>query len=256
MLLDNLTTLRFIDAIRLVRYWQHAANDEVGAAPSSCRYDQRHFSAVRTIFDSVDLRGSLDVMGGTEFLSELHRLENDLFEADWAHARGEHRLDATPDHLPRTSPQRRADALVEMARRSRALPEHAHLPRPLITVLTGYGAFSKVCELADGTVITPGDVVRLLDHADIERIVFDGPARVIEVGARRRFFTGALRRAVEVRDRHCQHPSGCDVPAEECQIDHIVPYAQGGPTTQENGRCYCAVHNRQRVGSHHERPPP
>ena len=63
---------------------------------------------------------------------------------------------------------------------------------------------------------------------------------------RRRFFTGALRRAIEVRDRQCTHPSGCDVPAEECEIDHIQPYSRGGLTTQANGRCRCSVHNRQR----------
>ena len=96
----------------------------------------------------------------------------------------------------------------------------------------------------------------LLAEADIERIVFGAPSRVIDVGVRERFFTGALRRAIEARDRHCQHPSGCDVPAEDCQIDHVVPYAAGGLTVQSNGRCYCAGHNRDRVNRPTERPPP
>jgi hypothetical protein len=148
-----------------------------------------------------------------------------------------------------------------MAQRSRSMPADAQMPRPLITVLTGYGAFSRICELADGTVVAPGAVVPLLGEADIERIVFDGPSRVIDVGVRRRFFAGATRRAIEVRDRHCTHPSGCDVPAERCDIDHIVPYAEGGLTVQDNGRCLCGFHNRLRhnrlrVGDRHERPPP
>ncbi len=92
----------------------------------------------------------------------------------------------------------------------------------------------------------PASSFRHLADADIERIVFEGPSRVIDVGVRRRFFTGALRRAIEVRDRHCTHPSGCDVPAEQCEIDHIEPYSRGGLTTQANGRCRCSVHNRQR----------
>ena len=87
--------------------------------------------------------------------------------------------------------------------------------------------------------------------------MFDGPSRVIDVGVRQRFFTGALRRAIEVRDRHCQFP-GCDVPAEDCQIDHKTRYTDGGLTTQDNGRCYCATHNRQRERrhDHDQRPPP
>ena len=96
----------------------------------------------------------------------------------------------------------------------------------------------------------------LLTEADVERIVFDSPSRVIDVGVRQRFFTGALRRAIEVRDRHCQDPSGCFVPAEECEGDHKVRFADGGLTTQENGQCLCPFHNRRKERWRGERPPP
>jgi hypothetical protein len=62
--------------------------------------------------------------------------------------------------------------------------------------------------------------------------------------SRRRSFTGALRRAVEVRDRRCRHDSGCDVPADQCDVDHIVPHAADGPTSQFNGKLECRPHNR------------
>jgi len=79
----------------------------------------------------------------------------------------------------------------------------------------------------------------------VERIVFDTPSRVTDVGVRRRIFTGATRRAVEVRDQQCFHEY-CEIPAEACEIDHVEPYAAGGLTTQANGRAACAFHNRQR----------
>ena len=68
-------------------------------------------------------------------------------------------------------------------------------------------------------------------------------ARVIDVGEQRRFFTGALRRAIEVRDRHCRDET-CDVEAGLCECDHVVPWSEGGPTTQQNGRLACPFHNR------------
>jgi hypothetical protein len=102
-----------------------------------------------------------------------------------------------------------------------------------------------MCELANGTVVTPGQIVPLLADADIEAILFDGPDRIISVSRRRRF-TGALRRAIEVRDRHCQHPSGCDEPADRCDVDHIEPYTAGGVTSQENGKLECRPHNRKK----------
>lgn len=73
--------------------------------------------------------------------------------------------------------------------------------------------------------------------------MFAAPSRVIDVGVRRRLFTGATRRAVELRDQECFHDT-CEDPVT--QIDHIEPYAWGGPTRQDNGRGACAFHNRHR----------
>ena len=50
--------------------------------------------------------------------------------------------------------------------------------------LAGTWGDTPASELADATVISPGEVVPLLGEADIERIVFDGPSRVIDVGVR------------------------------------------------------------------------
>ena len=101
-----------------------------------------------------------------------------------------------------------------MARRSAAAPSGARPPEPLFTVLVGYETFAgRICELADGTVVAPGALVRWLPEAWVERVVFDSPDRVRNVGARRRIFSGATRRAVEVRDREC-FSEFCDLPAE------------------------------------------
>lgn len=86
---------------------------------------------------------------------------------------------------------------------------------------------ARICQLDDNTVIAPGQLLAGLTRADIERVNFDGPSRVIDVSQRRRF-TGAVRRAIQVRDRHCQHPSGCDIPAPGCDIDHIQPRLESG----------------------------
>jgi 5-methylcytosine-specific restriction endonuclease McrA len=66
-----------------------------------------------------------------------------------------------------------------------------------------------------------------------------------------RLFIDAIRRAIEVGHRRCTHEY-CDEPLSRCQADHIVPYSEGGPTVQENGRLLCGFRNRLRV----KRPPP
>src|SRR5262249_34917212 len=156
---------------------------------------------------------------------------------DVADAKGRVGDDFAAEDLRRTGTQRRADAMVDMAKRSALVSDTAPLGRPLITIVCGDDAFADLCELAaDRTPVTVDQVVPHLTEADIERVVFGADRRVIEVGERERFFTGALRRAIEVRDRQCTHESGCDVTAEHAQIDHIIPYAEGGLTTQTNGR--------------------
>jgi hypothetical protein len=102
-----------------------------------------------------------------------------------------------------------------------------------------------ILEMWNRTVISPGCAACWLTDADIERIVFDSPSRVIDVGAKRRFFRGALRRAIEVRDRTCFHWT-CDDPPRFPQIDHINQASRGGETTQANGRLACARHNQLR----------
>jgi hypothetical protein len=177
----------------------------------------------------------------------LRRIEQELFEADWADARERLGEAARAGDLARTPAQRRADALVEMATRAMTAPADGKRPRPLVSIYCGYETFAgRICEMADGTVLAPGTVARLLgdDETLIERVVFDGPSRVIDVGEAR-LFTGGLRRAIELRDRHCTAP-GCHVPANRCEADHILPRSEGGPTEQWNGRLRCKGDHRLR----------
>ena len=52
----------------------------------------------------------------------------------------------------------------------------------------------------------------------------------------------ALAEFIRWRDLTCRWP-GCDAPAERCDIDHTVPYADGGPTHAANLKNYCRTHH-------------
>jgi hypothetical protein len=262
-LVDDARHLSWADFCRVVEYWRQCAD------PDGIEKDAAHDEALRRVHLSQGLRGTghldglLTSLGRATIASALGRIERELFDADWAAARAEHGDAATACHLTRTAAQRRHDALVEMARRAVTAPADGKRPRPLVSVLVGYESFGgRVCELADRTVITPGTVATVLDEALIERVVFDGPSRVIDIGRARRF-TGAVRRALDVVDRGCTH-AGCDMPVERCQGDHIQPWSRGGDTNPANGQLRCAYHNRWRwehgdgdppAGTAHGSPP-
>jgi len=197
-------------------------------------------------------RITLDQVSGEIVSATLREIERELFEADWAAAKERLARDPMIIDLDRTPAQRRADALVEMATRARTAPAGGRRPAPLFTVVVGLETFTgPVLELFNRDVVTPGTAARHLTEADLERIAFEGPSRVIDVGARRRFFRGALRRAIEVSDRTCFHPT-CDAIRERLEVDHIHEAAKGGLTTQDNGRSGCSFHNRWR--NHHPDP--
>jgi hypothetical protein len=251
MLVEQARTLRYGQFARCVAYWSQLADPDGTDRSADARHQARSLHLSPTFNGSWALNGLLDPINGAIVAKALGKIEQELFEADWAEAKAREGEGVQMSHLARTPAQRRADALVEMARRSMALPAGSRLPEPLFSVLVGYETFAgRVCELANRSVVAPADLVRWLDEAWVERVVFDGPERIRDVGVRRRNFAGASRRAVQLRDRECFHPY-CEEPAEDCEIDHVQPWAAGGPTTEANGRVACRFHNQER----HRAPP-
>ena len=230
-LVEQCKSLRFRDARKMVDYWCNRADADAAEDQAERQRSAAHLDVSSTLDGTVVVNGILDPIGGTIVGNEINRIERELYLAD------------KRDGVVRTASQRRAAALVEMATRSATAPADGQRPRPLFTAHVGDATMSHLCELSNGTVITPGSIFTYAGDADLEVVLFDGPSTVISV-SHQRTFTSKLRRAVQVRDLHCQHESGCDVPADECDIDHIDPHANGGLTSQFNGKAECHPHNR------------
>jgi hypothetical protein len=157
-------------------------------------------------------------------------------------------------HDPRTRAQRRADALGALAAgadrlgcrcaradcaagtRPAASPVVIHVIAEQVGIDgTGCAAGSEVA--ADG-LITPELVAELAKSAKLVSLVHpaDAPAEPGYVPS------AALAQFVRCRDLTCRWP-GCDQPAMHCDLDHTIPYAQGGPTHAANLKCYCRTHH-------------
>ena len=249
VLVDSARTLSFPKFTEALDYWMlHADPDGTDEADAE-RRDRRRVALDRTFGGMVAGTVVLDPISGEIVSDELARLEQQLFDADWAEAKAGLKRDPLIHELARSGEQRRADALVEMAKRSARI-EGGRAARPLFTVLLGADSFSHLCQLASGQVLPPSALLPWISDANLERVLFDGtPQRVISVSRKRRF-TGALRRLIEVRDRGCYHEY-CDEPSSRSQVDHVDPWSKGGVTAQWNGRMACPFHNRLR-----NRPPP
>lgn len=220
-------------------YWQQRHQPEACERAADRRRARTHLHASATLDGTIAVTGTLDPVNGTIVTNELDRLARELLATDRASG------------ITRSASQRRAAALVTMATRSASIenPTAPGTARPLVTILVGDDTARHLCELSTGTVITPGDVLHHLHHALVETVIFDGPTHLIATTGRRTF-TGALRRGIQVRDRHCTHP-GCHHPADTCDVDHTIPYAHRPVTDQHGGRLRCPAHNRTDLARHH-----
>ena len=161
-------------------YWKQLAD------PDGAEASDEERKASRNVFLESSLDGmwlgqmTLDPISGSIVASELNRLEHDLFEADCAEAKERLGRTARIDELARTSGQRRADALVEMATRSRTAPAEGIRPAPLFSVFVGYETIhGRICELENGTVLHPS-CPRALDGLGLLRaghLLFGQPHR-------------------------------------------------------------------------------
>jgi hypothetical protein len=97
--------------------------------------------------------------------------------------------------------------------------------------------------LDTGERVSPAVVRRLCCDASLLPVVLDGAGQPLDLGRERRLITGALRRALALRDKGCAFP-GCDRPPRWCDGHHVVHWQDGGPTTLANAVLLCGHHHR------------
>ncbi len=148
----------------------------------------------------------------------------------------------------RSPGQRRHDALSDVCRlalRAGELPEHGGDPAQVV-VTTSYEGLTRQLgagALDIGLELTPETVRKLACDAALLPVVLGGAGQVLDVGRQRRLVTGALRRALVLRDGGCAFP-GCDRPPRWCAAHHIRHWADGGSTSLDNAVLLCGHHHR------------
>jgi Domain of unknown function (DUF222) len=133
--------LRFDDWERLCAYWRDAADPDGPEQRHGRDCDLRRFRIGVGLDGVGHADGYLTPVAAAAVNAALARLERELFAADWAAAKEIHGDDTTAGHLARTAPQRRHDALVEMATRALTAPGDGKRPAPLVTVMVDFATF-------------------------------------------------------------------------------------------------------------------
>jgi hypothetical protein len=198
-----------------VKKVEHQLDSELMRREAQRAFESRRLE-VRTKSDGrVEVEGLLDPEGGVVLKKALEA------------AMGPRSQDE-----PRSERQRRADGLVDLARRcldGRQLGETG-CQRPHVSAFVepdGQGHVEGLGPVAAETI------ERLLCDCSLS---VNGSPRV-------RTFSPAKRRALMRKGRTCHFP-GCDRPADWCDGHHVRHYREGGETVPSNGALVCHFHHR------------
>lgn len=269
-LLVDATTLPYDDFRRVVEHWERTV-DVDGSHHSRRTGHAYRFARLRRTDGACELEASGGALDGAALQEIFDRYCDAEFQTDLHHAR-EHGVDIDADGLvalPRTARQRAFDALLRIFQDAAATAPGGAEAEPLVNIVVDAATLEQAIDALadddatpgmsalprgpvprhwhsrsrDGAWIPPHDVLQAALAGRVRRVVTDDAGVVIDLGRRRRLFTGAARDAVMVLATHCAWP-GCRVHHRLCQADHTTPHAAGGATEPGNGGPLCPHHNR------------
>ena len=118
------------------------------------------------------------------------------------------------------------------------LPAVVTIETTLESLRTELGKAGLTC----GGEISAGQARRLACNAHLIPIVMDGNSKILDIDQARRLHDRYQRHAIVKRDGGCCW-KGCNKPPAWCEVHHPEPYAEGGPTTVNNGALFCFLHH-------------
>ena len=273
LLLEQAELLEFDDFRTCVRRWEMLADEDGAHKDRDRSFESRNASAVPS-GAGIDLRANGgDVLTAAEMIAILNAFTQAEFDRDHAARHAEFGAEAAGEPFARTGAQRRFDAMAEIFRRAANAPDgsgkrvkvtvnivvdernftetlvaHGMAPASALDdddLVADPGPAGRRCETDTGTPIHSDDVLAATIHGHVRRVVFDGAGVVINMGRRRRVFTGSAREAARLSARRCTRP-GCTVHSEFAEVDHLHEHAKGGSTDTVNGDPACGGHNRDK----------
>ena len=254
-------TLHHDSFVTALRRWESLADPD-GTHRSHDDVHRRRRAHLSLVGNQFVLDAACGVAQGAMFREVFEHFQQAEWRAEWDRGATAHGAAMHAGLMERTTAQRNLDALIAMCRAAagsdseggevvvnilvdQATFEHHQSkalggnPDPLDPLTVG----ERRSETSRGELLDPADIIVAACIGHVRRVVLDGAGVVLDFGQRRRLFTGPLREAVLLTEARCLWP-GCSRPASQCEGDHLLPFANAGPTNVANGGPTCGHHNR------------
>lgn len=263
-----------------LRDLERAADADGAGADAERTHRRRRTSFTHNAADdSYQLRTDCGSLHGAVIGEVLEAFEAAELEADRQEAIERHGPGATPAQFRRTPAQRRTDAVVAIFLLAAAAPSDVVVPSPVVNVVIdaetleeelarvagGRGrcgpqgdqrvdeiASRRICRTLSGRPLDPSDVVTCLLIGHVRRVVVDSSSTVIDLGRKRRCFTGSARDAADLQAAIRRRGASmcfwgdCSSRPHRQQRDHVRAWGSGarGETNVGNSDLGCGYHNR------------
>ena len=149
---------------------------------------------------------------------------------------------------PRTAAQRRHDALLDALKinvRARALPSIAGVTATVVLTMTAedFEARKGLARSSHGALIPVPEAMRMTaGEYRLMNLVIDKTKGISAYSSTARLFSETQRLARAAIDGGCTFPD-CPAPPGWCELDHLIDYANGGPTRVDLAGLACRTHN-------------
>ena len=218
--------------------WREYADDEEATDEKSKRFEERFVRLTDTL-DAPNSTGSSTLEAAALVRSALDAID---------------RPDPTNGVVkPRSSGQRYADALVDLARESLARTKRGGRFVPNIDAVLDVNrgrrpprpirrpAHTRRWRRNGRRAISPEMIERLLCDCNLGRVLMRGDSEVLDVGRRTRSVNRAQWRALIRPDKHCRFPD-CATPPEWTDVHHTTRWIDGGETNLDDLVLLCRYH--------------
>ena len=228
-LIPQITKLNVDDTTMVMRHWKNVitTDDEPPAEPPP----SVHLSNLPD--GRYALNGTLSEDGGSMVDAALRLATTDD-------------VDGEPE---RTPAERRADALTDICQFF--LDHHATAGAAsgsaTLVVVADLDTLERrspgVASRINGQPLHRSVLDRIACDCNIHRLITDGHGVILDFGRKTRVVSDRLRLAVATRNGGCRFPD-CRRPVADCQVHHVVPWEERGPTDPTNLAAVCLRHHQ------------
>ncbi len=264
MLLEDERRLNASQFANVMKHWLNMADAEGIRQRHDTLHENRDMRITEQFDGGFTLDGSYGPAQGALAKALFERFVAVERLADWEAARAEYGDEATAADLRRTEPQRRADAFINVLLQAAAQPADAVRPEPCVNIVMSTEAYEAAlaelagtspqrldpthyrtyqCETLGGTTLSPGEALGAAMAGHIRRVVIG--VTEASVSQKSRTFAGPLRSLIQTLNTTCVW-TGCHIPSDQCQADHVTPWRHTQDTSANNGAPLCGKHNRHK----------